>query len=114
MDFNELHVNRLPGYPKQEGNDLKILFYVRYPKGIESTEVGTFKVLPSLVLGRALREHKQYIEMALKIDLDLLERSDGVFSEKPKSSQSHMTTSSVIVVSLSVAGALFLSALIVG
>lgn len=37
--FNELNVKRLPGYPKDDGKNAKIKFYVNYPSIVRNDTV---------------------------------------------------------------------------
>lgn len=113
VNFNELHVNRLPGFPKQEGKDLMIFFYVQYPKGIKLKYRENASKLPRLTLIQILKEYKQFIENASNVKLAILRSSDEDLSEEPRESTSRSSSNKVLVISLSVAGSLLI-ALILG
>ena len=37
--FNQLNVKRLPGYPRNDGDDARIMFYVDYPADVMSGQI---------------------------------------------------------------------------
>jgi len=56
--YTDAQVHLLPGYPKQNGDDLLFAFYVQKPTDVDSDT----KVVPALILVKILKENKTEIQ----------------------------------------------------